>query len=89
MPPRKVKTVEPTFEEGLQKLEKMAEQMEQNQCSLDEMLTQYQEGIKLSNMLRDKLEKAQADIQLVMAQGDLQSKPVPFEHQPSFLEDET
>lgn len=89
MPPRKVKTVEPTFEEGLQKLEKMAEQMEQNQCSLDEMLTQYQEGIKLSNMLRDKLEKAQADIQLVMAQGDLQSKPVSFEHQPSFLEDET
>ena len=47
-----------SFEEGLEKLESIAEQMERGELPLDELLKWYEEGIKLSGELNQKLDAA-------------------------------
>ena len=48
----------PAFEEGLERLEKLVGQMEQGELALDELLKLYEEGMKLSRELTQKLEMA-------------------------------
>lgn len=48
----------PSFEEGLERLELIAGQMERGELPLDELLKLYEEGMKLSNELNQKLEAA-------------------------------
>ena len=48
----------PTFEEGLERLENIASQMERSELPLDELLKLYEEGMKLSAELNQKLEVA-------------------------------
>ena len=48
----------PTFEEGLERLEVIAGQMERGELPLDELLKLYEEGMKLSNELTQKLDAA-------------------------------
>ncbi len=45
------------FEDGLTRLEVIAEQMEKSELPLDELLKLYEEGIKLSEELKQKLEQ--------------------------------
>ena len=56
MATRKTKT--PTFEEGLERLENIASQMERGELPLDELMKLYEEGMKLSGELNQKLEAA-------------------------------
>ena len=63
MAPRKPKTV--SFEEGLERLEGIAAQMERGELPLDELLKLYEEGMKLSVELNQKLEAAQNRMQEV------------------------
>lgn len=55
MPPKKKA---PTFEEGLERLENIAGQMERGELPLDELLKLYEEGVKLSEELNRKLDAA-------------------------------
>lgn len=48
----------PTFEEGLERLESIAGQMERGELPLDELMKLYEEGIKLSGELNRKLDAA-------------------------------
>lgn len=48
----------PSFEEGLERLELIAGQMERGELPLDELLKLYEEGMKLSAELNQKLEAA-------------------------------
>ena len=48
----------PSFEEGLERLEAIASQMERGELPLDELLKLYEEGMKLSNELTQKLDAA-------------------------------
>ncbi len=48
----------PSFEEGLERLEAIAGQMERGELPLDELLKLYEEGMKLSAELNQKLEAA-------------------------------
>ncbi len=48
----------PSFEEGLERLEMIAGQMERGELPLDELLKLYEEGMKLSGELNQKLEAA-------------------------------
>ena len=48
----------PSFEEGLERLDLIAGQMERGELPLDELLKLYEEGIKLSNELNQKLDAA-------------------------------
>ena len=55
MAPKK-KTI--SFEEGLERLESIAVQMERGELPLDELMKLYEEGIKLSDELNQKLDAA-------------------------------
>lgn len=48
----------PSFEEGLERLELIASQMERGELPLDELLKLYEEGMKLSAELNQKLDAA-------------------------------
>ena len=48
----------PTFEEGLERLDNIANQLEKSELPLDELLKLYEEGMKLSTELNQKLDAA-------------------------------
>jgi exodeoxyribonuclease VII small subunit len=50
------------FEEALKKLEKIVEDLESGDLSLDEALKKYQEGIELSRLCSQRLETAKKKI---------------------------
>lgn len=56
-----------TFEQGLERLEGMAAQMEKNDLPLDELLRLYEEGVKLSEELTRKLDEINGRMQEVQA----------------------
>jgi len=56
MAPKKTKTL--SFEDGLERLESIASLMERGELPLDELLKLYEEGMKLSAELNQKLESA-------------------------------
>jgi exodeoxyribonuclease VII small subunit len=53
------------FEEALKKLEKIVEDLEQGDLSLDEALKKYQEGIDLSRVCSQRLESAKKKIEVL------------------------
>lgn len=59
-----------TFEQGLERLEGIAQQMEQGQLPLEELLKLYEEGAMLSENLSKKLDAAKARMQEVRADKD-------------------
>jgi exodeoxyribonuclease VII small subunit len=60
-----IKVVEIKFEEALKKLEKIVEDLEKGDLSLDEALKKYQEGIELSRMCAQRLDLAKKRIELL------------------------
>jgi exodeoxyribonuclease VII small subunit len=53
------------FEEALKKLEKIVEDLEKGDLSLDEALKKYQEGVELSRQCSQRLETAKKKIDLL------------------------
>ena len=56
---------EQKFEDALKKLEKIVEEMEAGELSLDESLKRYEEGITLSRFCMKKLEDAEKKIEIL------------------------
>jgi len=54
------------FEEALKKLEKIVEDLEKGDLSLDEALKKYQEGIELSRLCGQRLENARKKIDVLV-----------------------
>lgn len=54
-----------SFENGLERLESIASQMESGELALDKLLKLYEEGMKLSAELTKKLDEAQGRMQEV------------------------
>lgn len=54
------------FEEALKKLEKIVEDLEKGDLSLDEALKRYQEGIELSRLCSQRLETAKKKIDILV-----------------------
>ncbi|MCL4789299.1 MAG: exodeoxyribonuclease VII small subunit [Verrucomicrobia bacterium] len=69
------------FEEALQKLEAIVEAMESGELSLEELLTRYEEGMKLARLCQEKLADAEVRIQQLekTAGGELKLKPLSLE----------
>jgi exodeoxyribonuclease VII small subunit len=65
------------FEEALKKLEKIVEDLEKGDLSLDEALKKYQEGIELSRTCAQRLESAKKKIELLVKnkKGEFELKP--------------
>lgn len=66
------------FEEALKKLEKIVEQLEKGDLSLDEAMKIYQDGIELSRLLGQKLENARKKIDVLTKnkKGEFELKPL-------------
>lgn len=66
------------FEEALKKLEKIIEDLENGDLSLDEALKKYQDGIELSRICSQRLEGAKKKIDLLVKnkKGEFELKPL-------------
>jgi exodeoxyribonuclease VII small subunit len=53
------------FEEALKKLEKIINELESGELSLDESLKKYQEGIELARACNQKLDSAKKKVDLL------------------------
>ena len=67
------------FEEGLKKLEKIVEELENGNLSLDESLEKYEEGIKLSKACAKKLETARKKVEILLKSEDGSVELKPFD----------
>ncbi len=60
----------PSFEESLQKLESIVEQMEKGDLSLEESLKLFEEGVALSAACKKELDDAEGKVQMLIKQRD-------------------
>jgi len=72
----KKKTQDTSFEVSFQRLEKILEKLESDDCTLDETLKLYEEGLTLSKVCSDKLSNAELRIKEInkSIKGDLEIK---------------
>ena len=85
MPARTVKKA-PSFEEELQKLETMADQMEQSQLPLEELMKLYEQGVALTAELKKRLEGMQATLKEIRVGAAEEAAEQPLEGQISMSE---
>ena len=71
-----------TFEESLARLEDITRQLEEGEISLDESLKIFDEGVKLARICQEKLESAQAKVDLLLKKDGTFTR-VPFEQKDS------
>ena len=55
-----------SFEEQLEKLQTIVSQLEQGDVPLEKALTQFQDGVKLSKQLQDRLDNAEKTLTKLM-----------------------
>ena len=64
------------FEECLQRLEKIAQELEKGDVPLDTSLTLFEEGMNLSTSCRKELEQAEGKVEILLKKnGKLQAEP--------------
>ncbi|MBU0634117.1 MAG: exodeoxyribonuclease VII small subunit [Candidatus Omnitrophica bacterium] len=60
------KEKELSFEEALKKLEKIADELQEEDISLDISIKRYEEGMKLISVCHKKLEEAKKKVELLV-----------------------
>lgn len=66
----------PKFEECLQRLEKIVDELERGDIPLEKALTLFEEGMQLSNSCRKELDEAEGKVEILLKQnGRLQPEP--------------
>ncbi len=64
------------FEECLQRLEKIVQQLEKGDVPLETSLTLFEEGMNLSSACRKELEQAEGKVEILLKKnGKLQAEP--------------
>ena len=65
------------FEEALEKLEKIVQRLEDANLPLDEALSLFEEGIKLSRFCSQKLDEAEKKVEILLKDdsGNLYQEP--------------
>jgi len=67
----------PKFEECIQRLEKIVQELEQGDVPLEKSLTLFEEGIRLSGSCRKELEEAEGKVESLLKQnGKIQAEPL-------------
>ena len=69
-------TEKPSFEESLKTLEKLVEEMESGELSLDEMVKRFEEGRKLVASCTTELDAIRQRIEKVVSAGTPGTAPV-------------
>lgn len=73
------KTTElPDFEQALEELESLIEQLESGELNLDQSLQQFKRGVELTRHCQGVLEQAQQVVEQLIEPGD-ESSATPFE----------
>jgi exodeoxyribonuclease VII small subunit len=68
----------PKFEDSLQRLERIVDELEKGSVPLEQALKLFEEGIELSSSCRKELEEAEGKVEILLKQnGKIQ--PVPYE----------
>lgn len=63
------------FEECLQRLEKIVQELEKGEVPLDKSLTLFEEGVQLSSACRKELEQAEGKVEILLKKnGKLQAE---------------
>jgi exodeoxyribonuclease VII small subunit len=66
----------PQFEDSLQRLEKIVDQLEKGNVPLEHALKLFEEGVQLSSSCRKELEEAEGKVEILLKQnGKLQAAP--------------
>jgi exodeoxyribonuclease VII small subunit len=66
----------PKFEECLQRLERIVQELEKGEVPLEKSLTLFDEGMKLSSACRKELEQAEGKVEILLKKnGKLQAEP--------------
>ncbi len=64
------------FEECLQRLDKIVQELEKGEVPLDKSLTLFEEGMQLSTACRKELEQAEGKVEILLKQnGKFQAEP--------------
>ncbi|CAM2764031.1 exodeoxyribonuclease VII small subunit [Fructilactobacillus fructivorans] len=66
----------PTFEENMSKLEEIVNQLEQGDVPLEKALSEFKDGVELSNEMQKTLSNAQKTLTKMMDDSD---NEVPFD----------
>jgi exodeoxyribonuclease VII small subunit len=61
------------FEEAMQELEQLVEQMERGELSLEESLKSFERGIKLTRTCQQALQDAEQKVQILLEKNGQQS----------------
>ncbi len=59
-----------SFEQAMERLEKIVERLEQGECGLDESLKLFEEGAKLAGDCGKLLDQAEQKVTQLMANGE-------------------
>lgn len=66
----------PKFEDCLQRLEKIVQELEKGEAPLETSLTLFEEGMQLSTACRKELEEAEGKVEVLLKQnGKFQTEP--------------
>lgn len=66
----------PKFEDCLQRLEKVVQELEKGEVPLEKSLTLFEEGMQLSAGCRKELEEAEGKVEILLRQnGKFQAEP--------------
>ena len=61
------------FEEALARLEEIVRSLEQGEVGLDEALVLLEEGVKLARFCNNKLDQAEAKIEIMLNEGQIET----------------
>ena len=67
-----------SFEEYLRKLEKIVNQLEEGELTLDESVKTYEEGMNISKICLEKLNKTKKKIEQLVIEGEEKYSTKPF-----------
>ncbi|MHB8836485.1 MAG: exodeoxyribonuclease VII small subunit [Candidatus Methylomirabilia bacterium] len=68
----------PTFEEALARLETIVRELEEADLPLERSLTVFEEGVRLSRLLHERLNEAERKVEILMKNEAGEKVAVPF-----------
>jgi exodeoxyribonuclease VII small subunit len=72
-------TTKPTFEKSMAQLEKIVQELESEDLSLEIAIKKFEEGIKLSQFCNQKLDQSEKKINLLIERSDGELIAEPFD----------
>ncbi|HWH08853.1 MAG TPA: exodeoxyribonuclease VII small subunit [Candidatus Thermoplasmatota archaeon] len=70
------KSSEPSFEDDLEALDAVVEDLESGELGLDASLQRFEEGVQLARRLRKRLDDAEGRVEELLADGSTRSLDV-------------